>query len=317
MPYVHMVFTLPHELNQLARANKSLMYSLIMKSAWATVKSLCRDEKNVGGLPGMISVLHTFGSDLKYHIHCHSLVSFGGLDKNNHWQYPKRKDKIARYREINGCYRNMFLTALKKLHTNGSLMYTKDFEALLASVESKNWVVHNTRPTIDTSTLENYLARYINRVAISKSRVEYLEQHKQVRILYNDYTNQKEGEAAPKAYKTLDPLSFIHQFMQHVLPSYFQKSRRYGLHASPTKRKYEGLLPKAIERNGHTVRTVMQILTQLIKEKPFVCEICQSEEYVIDQVKPNKNWIHRFIVVPSPRPPPNKHEKHDVKTTQH
>ena len=69
VPYVHMIFTLPHQLHSLARANKSTIYSLIMTTAWKTVKVLAADPKNIGGLPGMISVLHTFGSDLKYHIH--------------------------------------------------------------------------------------------------------------------------------------------------------------------------------------------------------------------------------------------------------
>jgi len=66
VPYVHTVFTLPHELNGLARNNEMQIYGLIMKSAWKTVKSLTKKEENLGALPGMTSVLHTFGSDLKY-----------------------------------------------------------------------------------------------------------------------------------------------------------------------------------------------------------------------------------------------------------
>jgi len=275
-----------------------------MSTAWNTVKTLAVDPSNIGGLPGMINVLHTFGSDLKYHIHTHCLVTFGGIDSNNEWQYPKRKDKIARYRQINATYRKLFIHALRLLNNSGQLTYHADLETLLTELENKTWVVHNTKPTIDTSTLENYLARYINRVAISKSRVEYIKDHKQVKILYNDYANQIEGKPAPKKYKILNPLSFIHQFMQHVLPEYFQKSRRYGLHASATKRKYEGLIPQAIKRNGHTIRTVMQIITQLIKDKPFVCAMCENTDYEIILVTQNKEWIHRFINVPTPRPPP-------------
>ena len=211
---------------------------------------------------------------------------------------------MARFREINSTYRKLFIHELRSLNNSGQLTYHQDLETLLTELENKTWVVHNTKPTIDTSILENYLARYINRVAVSKSRVEYLEEHKQVKILYNDYANQIEGKAAPKKHKIVNPLSFINQFMQHVLPAYFQKSRRYGLHASATKRKYEGLLPQAIKRNGHTIRTVMQILTQLIKDKPYSCEKCQSTDFEIIIVTQNKEWIHRYINVPTPRPPP-------------
>lgn len=76
VPYVHSTFTLPHELNGLARNNQKAIYSLLMKTVWKVVKKLFANPKNVGGLPGMTSVLHTFGSDLKYHIHAHCLISF-------------------------------------------------------------------------------------------------------------------------------------------------------------------------------------------------------------------------------------------------
>jgi hypothetical protein len=299
-----MVFTLPHELHTLARANKRIIYSLIMRSSWKTVKILSAQTKNIGGLPGMISVLHTFGSDLKYHIHTHCLVTFGGIDEKNQWQFPKRKDKIARYRHINNTYRSIFIQELQSFFKSGKINYRLSFEELIKMVENKIWVVHNTKPTIDTTVLENYLSRYINRVAVSRSRVEYLKESEEVRILYNDYTNQVEGQAAPKKYKLLAPLSFIHQFMEHVLPSYFQKTRRYGLHASATKRKYEGLIPEAIKRNGHRIRTVIQIVTQLIKENPFSCELCHSSEYDIIRVKQNKEWIHQYINIPTGRSPP-------------
>ena len=111
VPYIHMVFTLPSELRNLARHNKKTIYSLLMSTSWRVVKKLCKDPDNVGGLPGMVSVLHTFGSDMKYHIHTHCLVTFGGLDKSGKWVYPKRKDKIAQYRQINSCYKTQFIKA--------------------------------------------------------------------------------------------------------------------------------------------------------------------------------------------------------------
>lgn len=304
--YIHMVFTLPHELNGLARNNKKVIYSLIMQSGWKTVKVLSKEKNNIGGLPGMISVLHTFGSDMKYHIHTHCLVTFGGLDENGNWQLPKRKEKIARYRQIKGTYKKVFLEGLSKLYRKSKIEYHMSYEELLEMVDGKTWVVHNTKPTMDTSVLEDYLARYINRVAVSNSKVEYIKEQSIVKLIYNDYANQKEGEAAPKKKKKIDPLVFIDQFMQHVLPPSFQKSRRYGLHASSTKRKYQNILPDSIKRNGHHIRTVFQILTQLIKENPFHCEKCNSEKYEIVVIRPTKSWIHKYIQLPTSRAPPIK-----------
>jgi len=301
-----MVFTLPQELHTLARANKAKIYDLILRASWLTVKQIATNPKYIGALPGMISVLHTFGSDMKYHIHTHCLVTFGGIDHNNAWKYPQRKDKIAPYRIINGTYKEIFIDQLSTLYDKGHIKYSQDFAQLVELLRSKKWVVHNTKPQLDTGVLENYLACYINRVAISKSRVEYLEKTKEVRILYNDYTNQKEGQAAPKKYKILNPLSFIHQFCQHILPKYFHKSRRYGLHASATCKKYKGLLPQAIRSNIHTIRTVMQILKQLIGDEPFVCAQCGASDYEVNAVARDKEWILRYISIPASRAPPLK-----------
>lgn len=307
VPYVHMVFTLPHQLNGLARNNKGEIYALILRSSWHTVKTLSLSPENLGGLPGMIAVLHTFGSDMKYHIHTHCLVTFGGYDgQSNKWIIPQRKDKIARYRQINSTYRKIFLEGLKKLYAVGKLKYHMTFEEVYKLVANKSWVVHNTNPTIDTSILENYLARYINRVAVSNSKLEYSKEQQKVKLIFNDYAKQEEGKPAPKANRHFDPLVFIDQFMQHVLPPYFAKCRRYGLHASATKKKYKEVLPDSIKRNGHLIRTVFQILNQLLNERPFQCEKCQSEHYDILKVRSNKEWVQRFINVPTPRPPPIK-----------
>ena len=313
VPYVHIVFTLPHELNGLARNNKSKMYSLLMRSSWKTIKVLCSKEENVGGLPGMISVLHTFGSDMKYHIHTHTLVTFGGVLVNGDWVYPNRKDKIAPYRRINATYKSIFLQGLKKLYESGDIEYKLSYQEIRDLVSIKTWVVHNTKPTLDTSILENYLARYINRVAVSNSRVQYLNEHQKVKLLYKDYKNQIEGQPAPEKTIKQDPLSFIHQMMQHVLPSYFQKSRRYGIHAGATKRKYEEVISDSIKRNGFTIRTLMQIITQLIKDKPYQCEKCNFEEYEVELVYPDKEWVKKYINLPHQKPtfpfarsPPNK-----------
>jgi hypothetical protein len=72
VPYVHAVFTLPHQLHGLCRMNKDIMYSMIMKATWLTIKEGMKKEINV--TPGITSVLHTFGSDMSYHTHTHSLV---------------------------------------------------------------------------------------------------------------------------------------------------------------------------------------------------------------------------------------------------
>lgn len=227
MPYMHIVFTVPHQLNRLIKQNQSQLYSLVIKAAWKTIKQIGQEQNY---LPGMTSVLHTFGSDMKYHIHVHSLVTYGGLSKNDVWIFPKTKNRIERFEKICKRFQNIFLSELELISRKKRLVYHQDIYFLLSNIRNIRWVVNSTKPTMDTATVENYLARYINRVAISSNRLNYAKQLAEVNITYNDNKNQNTGCPAPKLVKSLRPLEAIYQILQHTLPPHFQKSRKYGLH---------------------------------------------------------------------------------------
>ena len=107
---------------------------------------------------------------MKYHVHTHSLVTFGGIDiETGKWKSPKRADRIAKYGDINRTFRKFFLTSLKGLYASGAISYHRTYEEVEASLKHQNWVVHNTKSTIETRILEEYLTRYINRIVISNS----------------------------------------------------------------------------------------------------------------------------------------------------
>ena len=60
VPYCHLTFTLPHELNGLARRYPTPLYNLLLRTAWKTICSLCEEADHVGGKPGMTAVLHIY-----------------------------------------------------------------------------------------------------------------------------------------------------------------------------------------------------------------------------------------------------------------
>jgi predicted Zn-ribbon and HTH transcriptional regulator len=59
-PYVHVVFTLPHELAPLALQNKRLIYDLLFRTSAQTLLEIARDPKHLGAKIGFFSVLHTW-----------------------------------------------------------------------------------------------------------------------------------------------------------------------------------------------------------------------------------------------------------------
>ena len=230
---------------------------------------------------------------MKYHIHVHALVSYGGLSKNGEWIFPKDKNKLERYERICKRYRTIFLKEIEILHNKYRLNYHQDIETLLNSIRNVRWVVNSTKPTMDTHVIENYLARYINRVAVSPNRLQYAKHLAEVNLIHNDYKNQITGKPAPKLIKNLQPLQAIHQILQHTLPSYFQKSRRYGLHNESTNIKKR--IPVSLKRNGQTVRTIFEILTQLLKIKGFSCEKCGSNELIKEEFCSDPYYKFQFL----------------------
>jgi len=57
--HYHVVFTLPHELQELILCNQRVCYNILFKSAWKTINNLCASAKYLGAQTGMISMIHT------------------------------------------------------------------------------------------------------------------------------------------------------------------------------------------------------------------------------------------------------------------
>jgi len=305
VPYVHTTFTLPHQLNGIARRNRNQIYGLLFRSSWKTIDKLSKDKNNIGGKPGMSAVLHTWGSDLKYHVHVHCLITFGGLamTSKQEWKWPKQKNKLAKYRKICSVFRSIFMKGLKSLMQSGIIIYHRNYAEVEEELLKKRWVVHNTRPTSDTQVIEQYLSRYICRIGITNSRLSYDSKGKNVKIKYNDYSNQKKGEAAPKKYRHLNPLIAMQMILQHQVPRYFQRVRHYGLHSTVTYKKIKDQLPNHLKRNGHTVRTVIQILKSMLKQIPYCCTNCGGFEFEKEPIAVDQNYIGQYITLKKRGPP--------------
>ena len=92
VPYFHVVFTLPHELNAIASYNPVLIYNLLFQSAWATVNTLGHDKKRLNGQMGMLAFLHTWGQNLSQHIHLHCMSVV------LHWHAARHHSSCDRHR---------------------------------------------------------------------------------------------------------------------------------------------------------------------------------------------------------------------------
>ena len=58
-PYYHLVFTIPHQLNELCLAYPRQLYHILMTSAWQAINTFGWKQKFLGAQTGTTMVLHT------------------------------------------------------------------------------------------------------------------------------------------------------------------------------------------------------------------------------------------------------------------
>ena len=80
-PYFHLVFTVPDILNPLIYSNQKLLYDAMYHAASATIRELSADPAHLGVSTGFICILHTWGSEMNFHPHIHTILLGGGLTK--------------------------------------------------------------------------------------------------------------------------------------------------------------------------------------------------------------------------------------------
>jgi len=85
VPYFHLVFTLPHDLNRLIGQRPRAIYELLFGAVSATLTEFAANPRWLGGTPAFSLVLHTWKQDLGRHVHVHALVAGGALLATGEW----------------------------------------------------------------------------------------------------------------------------------------------------------------------------------------------------------------------------------------
>lgn len=209
--YFLVTFTLPDELRNLARSNQKLFYHLLFKASSQALLKLAEDPRFVGGLIGMMGVLHTWTRDLFYHPHVHYLVPGGGISNDLKRWLPSAKNFLVPAKALSVIFRAKFRDELKK---------TPLFDHVPQEVWDKDWVVHSKKVGNGEHALK-YLAPYVYRVALSNKRILDI-QDDQVTFEYQD------SNTGQFKRSTLPAFEFIRRFLQHILPQGFIKVRYYG-----------------------------------------------------------------------------------------
>ncbi len=225
-PHFQVVFTLPAELRPIAFDNQALVYALLFRASASVLQDLA--TQRLEARLGILSVLHTWTSELGHHPHLHCLVTAGGLRHDDERWVPTAENYLFPEPVIGAMFRGRFLEGLIDAFERGELVLRGDptvaakaFRTMTRALSKRHarWVVH-VEPPKDRPVdhIVKYLARYVKRVAIADARI--------LAVTDTEVTFRTRGGVL-----TLDGAEFVHRFLLHILPKQFRKVRYYALYA--------------------------------------------------------------------------------------
>ena len=283
--YVHVVFTLPHQLARLAFHNKKVLYGLLFRASADSLLEVAADPKHLGAQIGFLSVLHTWGQNLLHHPHVHCVIPAGGLSPDHKaWVRPRYRFFLP-VKVLSRIFRGKFVAALKRAYRNNELclpgalkplVQEKAFRSFLSSLFRQDWRVYAKPPFGGALHVFHYLARYTHRVAISNHRLIAFTDGK-VTFRWKDY-----ARGGKQRLMTLTAEEFLRRFLQHVLPPRFVRIRFFGFLAP---RKRGELLPLCRQRLAtDATSSVPAAPSQKREPTTWSCPLCGGPMMLVERL---------------------------------
>ena len=277
--YFPLVFTLPEALNPVARQNPRVVYDILFHAAAETVAELAADPRYLGAQIGMTAILHTWGQNLMYHPHLHSVVPGGGLTPAGQWRARGPRFFLP-VKVLSHKFRGKFLAALRSAALDfwGATDDLRDpatFRPWLSGLYGQEWVGYCKPPFDNVGRVLEYLGRYTHRVAIANSRLVSIMDD-QVTFRWRDYRAGNQ----PKLM-TVSGDEFLRRFLLHVLPSGCTRIRHYGFLSPRNKATLRRCqrLTRTVIRVDPLPPTALALLEQLTGRDWSLCSACGQGHY--------------------------------------
>ena len=288
VPYCHLVFTLPHALNDLAYSHARWVYHTLMHCVASTLTEFAANPRWLGGIGAFTLVLHTWTQDLRRHLHVHALMACGALDADGHWCVPTRSPTfLFPVHALSRVFRAKFIEALCRARHAGELPRDPAHtpaahQSRLAELKRHDWVVYAKTPLAGPEMVLDYLSRYTHRVAVSNERIIGLDA-KGVRL------RVRTDHCGGKRTVLIDGPSFVQRFLQHVLPPGFKRIRHYGLlsAAAKSERLAQARLALAMPTpDARACEDAAAFLQRVTGIEPSCCPHCRLGHWQTVQVLP-------------------------------
>lgn len=286
VPYFHVVFTIPEELNHLVLTNARVMFQMLFQTVAETLLTLARDPKQLGAHIGALAVLHTWGQNLTCHPHIHCIIPGGGLSADGKTWIACRERFFLPVKVLSRLFRGKMLHHLKRAYRTNALKFVGEsrhvkLRTVVDSLYKKEWVVYAKEPFGGPQQVLAYLGRYTHRVAISNDRLMSMHDGR-VTFRWRDYR-----DASTEKLMTLDAGEFIRRLLLHVLPKGLCKIRYYGIMSNRNRkmmltrcRELLGIRP-ARDDDSAPPGTWQEVLLELTGIDIRLCPECHTGRMIV------------------------------------
>jgi hypothetical protein len=279
--HYHIVFTLPHELNEVCLLNSKWFYAQMFEAIWETLRTF--GYSHYGIESGAICVLHTWGQNMSLHPHMHCIVPAAGQTIQGKMKHIGGDGKfLYPVKQLSLTFRGKLMGAIKKQLIKQNIL--PQYQWLIDKAWHKPWNVHCEPSLGKPEHVVKYLGQYTHRVAITNQRLTNIDASG-ITFMHKDYAH---GAKVKPAH--LDGVEFIRRFCMHILPKRFVKIRRYGIYSSRHR-----ALKKKTDRKMTVVlkakETTQERILRLTGFDVYQCPYCKTGR------------MHTIEIVPRVRSP--------------
>ena len=271
----HIVFTIPEELRKFFGIDRQRLKILPKCAARAVTSWMHSLNKKEEFTPGIVTVIHTFGRDLKWNPHVHMMVTEGGKGNITEWRHIRH----ISYESLRKRWQKILLDEITNI--SGNTKEVKLLKNKLYKEKDKGFYVYAKTEIKSAKTAAKYVGRYVGRPAIAESRILKYD-GKNVTYKYTRHEDNK------VIVETVHVYEFIKRIIRHIPEKNFKMIRYFGIYSRRSKCKvnFIKMIDKMVLSIRKSIANWENRILAITGVDPCKCPNCNNKMRFHDIVYP-------------------------------
>lgn len=223
----------------------------------------------------IVTVIHTFGRDLKWNPHVHMMVTEGGKGNITEWRHIRH----ISYESLRKRWQKILLDEITNI--SGNTKEVKLIKNKLYKEKVKGFYVHAKMEIKSAKIAAKYVGRYVGRPAIAESRILKYD-GKNVTYKYTRHEDNK------VIVETVHVYEFIKRIIRHIPEKNFKMIRYFGIYSRRSKGKvnFIKMIDKRILSIRKSIANWENRILAIAGVDPCKCPNCKNKMRFHDIVYP-------------------------------